>query len=161
MRLPSSLARAALVAAVAAASAAGLAACEKPAPGISVFSGTTSAYREALCWSFDGQPLSSENCAQDLITGAMSGDRVVRIPVIPGNTVGISVDPAVADAGWYPLVGTQRLTEQPLTATYYRFTYPGLQQIPAEGIPLQVVADKGGQTVGLWLFQLVPAEGLS
>ncbi|MFM9134687.1 MAG: hypothetical protein ACKOT0_04515 [bacterium] len=161
MHSRSARARTALVAAVAVAGAFGLAACEKPAPGISVFSGTTSAYREALCWSFDGQPLSSENCAQDLITGAMSGDRVVRIPVIPGNTVGISVDPAVADAGWYPLVGTQRLTDRPLTTTYYRFTYPGLQQIPAAGIPLQVVADKGGETVGLWLFQLVPAEGVT
>ena len=151
----------AAVTALLVAATAGLAGCEKPAPGISVFSGTSSAYREALCWSFDGQPLSSDNCAQDVVTGAMEGDKVTRIPVIPGNTVGISVDPAVADTGWYPIVGTQRLTERPLTTTYYRFTFPGLQQVPEAGVPLQVVADQGGETLGLWLFQLVPAEGVS
>ncbi len=139
----------------------GLVACEKPAPGISVTSGTTTAYREALCWSFDGSALSAENCAQDLVTNAVDGGQAARIPVIPGTTIGISVDPVVADTGWYPVIGTQKLTEQPLTTTYYRFTYPDLQEVPASGVPLQVVAADGADTVGLWVFALVPGRGVS
>ncbi len=74
----------------------GLVACEKPAPGVSVTSGTTTAYREALCWSFDGSALSA---------------------------------------------------------------YPDLQEVPAGGVALQVVAADGADTVGLWVFALVPGRG--
>lgn len=137
-----------------------LAACEKPGPGVSVVSGMTSAWRESLCWSFDGEPLNPETCAQDIVTEALDGADVARIPVIPGDTIGISVDPVVADAGWYPVIGSQRLTQEPITSTYYRFTYPDLQQLPADGIPLQVVAGQGESTVGLWVFQLVPHGGV-
>lgn len=133
-----------------------LAACEKPAPGVTVVSGMTSAYRAALCWSFDGTPLNPETCAQDVVTNALEGEQVARIPIIPGTTIGISVDPAVADAGWYPVVGSQRLTQEPVYSTYYRFTYPDLQPVPANGVALQVVAGKGEATQGLWVFQLVP-----
>jgi len=136
-----------------------LAACEKPAPGVSVVSGMTSAHRQALCWSFDGEPLSAQTCAQDVVTEALDGGDVGRIPVIPGQVIGISVDPVVADAGWYPVIGSQRLTQQPVTATYYRFTYPDLQEVPADGVSLQVVAGTEG-TLGLWVFQLIPAPGV-
>jgi len=136
-----------------------LSACEKPAPGVSVVSGMTSAYRAALCWSFDGEPLSAETCAQDVVTKALDGADVARIPVIPGQVIGISVDPVVADAGWYPVIGSQRLTQQPITSTYYRFTYPDLQEVPANGAPLQIVAGGEG-TLGLWVFQLIPAPGV-
>lgn len=137
----------------------GLSACEKPAPGVSVTSGTTTAYRTALCWSFSGEPLSAQNCAQDLVTQAVDGGQAARIPVIPGATIGISVDPVVADTGWYPVIGTQKLTEQPLTTTYYRFTYPDLQEVPAGGVPLQIVAADGNDTLGLWVFSLVSGRG--
>lgn len=153
-------ARSGIAVALAAVGAFTLAACEKPGPGVSVVSGMTSAWRESLCWSFDGEPLSPDTCAQDIVTQAIDGADVARIPVIPGDTIGISVDPVVADAGWYPVIGSQRLTQEPITSTYYRFTYPDLQQVPAEGIPLQVVAGAGESTVGLWVFQLVPNGGV-
>ena len=137
-----------------------LAGCEKPGPGVSVVSGSTSAWREALCWSFSGEPLSPETCAQDVVTNAMDGADVAQIPILPGNVIGISVDPVVADAGWYPVIGSQRLTQQPVTSTYFRFTYPDLQEIPAAGVALQVVAGQGEETLGLWVFQLVPAMGV-
>ena len=136
-----------------------LAACEKPGPGVSVVSGMTSAHRTALCWSFDGEPLSAQTCAQDVVTEALDGADVARIPVIPGQVIGISVDPVVADAGWYPVIGSQRLTQQPITSTYYRFTYPDLQEVPAAGVSLQIVAGSEG-TLGLWVFQLIPAPGV-
>jgi hypothetical protein len=144
---------------LAAVSVLALAACEKPAPGVSVVSGMSSAYRAALCWSFDGEPLSAETCAQDVVTEALDGADVAAIPVIPGQVIGISVDPAVADAGWFPVIGSQRLTQRPITSTYYRFTYPDLQEVPVDGVSLQVVAGSEG-TLGLWVFQLVPSMGV-
>lgn len=148
-----------LAASVSVLSVLALAACEKPAPGVSVVSGMTSAYRAALCWSFDGEPLSAETCAQDVVTEALDGSDVARVPVIPGQVIGISVDPVVADAGWFPVIGSQRLTQQPITSTYYRFTYPDLQEVPADGVSLQVVAGADG-TLGLWIFQLIPSPGV-
>jgi hypothetical protein len=90
----------------------------------------------------------------------MDGADVAQIPILPGNVIGISVDPVVADAGWYPVIGSQRLTQQPVTSTYFRFTYPDLQEIPEAGVALQVVAGQGEETLGLWVFQLVPAMGV-
>jgi hypothetical protein len=136
-----------------------LAGCEKPGPGATVFSGSTSAYQLALCWSFDGEPLSPETCAQDVVTEALDGADIGRVPVVPGQVIGISVDPVVADAGWYPVIGSQRLTQQPITATYYRFTYPDLQEVPADGVSLQIVAGSEG-TLGLWVFELYPEPGV-
>jgi hypothetical protein len=153
------LRRSFLAGSLAAVSVLALAACEKPAPGVSVVSGMSSAYRAALCWSFDGEPLSAETCAQDVVTEALDGADVAAIPVIPGQVIGISVDPAVADAGWFPVIGSQRLTQRPITSTYYRFTYPDLQEVPVDGVSLQVVAGSEG-TLGLWVFQLVPSTGV-
>jgi len=147
----------ALVTAVTVASALLLSACEKPSPGVSVFSGSTSSYREAVCWSFDGEPLGPETCAQDIVAQALEGEQVASLPVLPGDVIGISVDPKVADLGWYPVVGSQRLTQQPVFSTYYRFTYPDLQPVPPDGVALQVVAGQGTETLGLWVFRIVPA----
>ena len=130
-----------------------LAACTKPNPGATVFSGTSSVHREAACWSADGA-LEASQCSQDLIAKASAGDTVGTLRVVPGSTVGISVDPVVADAGWYPVIGNQRLVQEPIRETYYRFTYPDLQSIPADGAALQIIAGTD-QAQGIWLFSLV------
>ena len=155
---PSRLTRIAIVGA-AVASVAVLSSCEKPAPGVTVVSGTSSQHRQALCWSFSGDPLTPDTCAQDIVEQATSDGRVATIPVTPGDTIGISVDTAVANVGWYPAVGSQRLTQDPIYSTYFRFTYPDLQPVPAAGVALQVIAGKGDETRGLWVFTLVPASG--
>ena len=142
------------VAVVAVAAALVLSGCEKPAPGVSVFSGTTTEHRQAVCWAFDAEALEPGDCAQDLLTEASTGEAVARIPVLPGDTVGISVDPKVAKAGWTPVIGQQRLTSTPLDTTYYRFTYPDLQEVPTEGVLLQIVAGRGESTRGIWVFRL-------
>lgn len=162
MRMPSlagSLRRVALLAG-AAASVALLGACEKPSPGVSVFSGQTSAHSQALCWSFSGQSLDSTACAQDVVEEALRGGGVEAISVVPGETIGISVEPSVAAKGWTPVVGTQRLLQTPTTSTYYRFAFPDLQEVPETGLPLQVVAGSGDSTQGIWIFRLVPRPGI-
>jgi hypothetical protein len=134
-----------------------LAACSKPAPGVSVFTGTTTVREEALCWAFDADQLDPTTCAQDVITGAVSGGNVPSLTVVPGDVIGISVDPDVADAGWTPAIGGQKLTTTPITSTYYRFTYPDLQEVPADGLSLQIIAGKDTNTRGIWVFALNPA----
>ncbi len=135
----------------------GLAACEKPNPGASVFSGTTTEYQQAACWQADGA-IDIAGCARDVLEGATSGDRLATIPVVPGDTIGISVDPVVADAGWVPSINGQGLAPAPITSTYYRFTFPEFQEVPADGLIMELVAGSGEQARGLWLFRLVPAS---
>ncbi len=126
--------------------------CEKPNPGATVFSGTTSQSRQAACWN-DTSPVNALACAQNVL------DRGVAptVPVVPGQTVGISVDPKVADLGWSPQINGQNLAGTTVTDTYFRFTFPEFQALPAEGLVLQVVAGDAGSEQGIWLFRLVPA----
>ena len=134
-----------------------LAGCEKPAPGVTAWSGTNSEHSEALCWQFEeGQPLTPRECAQDVLDKAGQGEGIARLPVAPGETVGISVDPVVAESGWSVQIGGQTLAAG-LQDTYYRFTFPELGADSASGYTLQVIAS-AGQTGnrGYWFFQLVP-----
>lgn len=151
------LRRAIAVVALAVALPLGLAGCSKPAPGVTVVSGTTSQHREAVCWSFEDVNVTDGGCDQSMVDEATAEGNVATIPVIPGDTIGISVDKAVAEVGWTPVIGTQKLTTTPLTTTYFRFTYPDLQEVPADGLMLQIVAGNGETTRGLWVFKLVPA----
>lgn len=153
-RSASSPRRWATLAALGAATGLLLTACDKPAPGVSVFSGTSTEYRQAVCWAFEADSLEPGDCAQDVITEASTGEGVARIPVLPGETIGISVDPKVAEEGWTPVIGQQRLTSTPLETTYFRFTYPDLQELPSEGVLLQVVAGRGETSKGIWVFRL-------
>lgn len=137
-----------------------LSACEKPGPGASVFSGTSFAHSQALCWSFTDESLDAQTCAQGVIEEALRGDGVPTIPVVPGETIGISVDPVVAREGWTPVIANQRLLTEPTTSTYYRFSFPDLQEVPADGLALQVVAGSGETTRGIWIFRLVPRPGI-
>jgi hypothetical protein len=130
-----------------------LAGCEKPGPGITVWSGTNSAHTSALCWSFEAaSPVDEVACAESIVAG--EGGEIPRLSIINGNTVGISVDPVIADNGWFPVINNQALTE-PIFSTYWRFTFPDFEQIPGEGLELQVRAlTEGEETRGLWAFQL-------
>ncbi len=138
----------------------GLSACEKPNPGATVWSGTNSQHSQALCWSTDPAVANTKGCAQDLIAKYISGGQAPVITVMPGNTLGISVDPAVADNGWFPVIGQSRLSQTPIMSTYFRFTFPEGQQIPADGFTLQIVArgSKPDITRGLWIYKLQAAN---
>ena len=135
----------------------GLTACEQPNPGASVFSGTTSQWRQAVCWADEGDSVDADACAQDVIAKAAEGGQLAAIPVVPGQTVGISVDPVVADAGWSPRINGQNLTQTPITSTYFRFTFPEFQEVAADGLLMELIAGSEGANRGIWFFQLVPA----
>lgn len=130
-----------------------LAGCEQPAPGITAFSGTNSVRTEALCWAFDEDSLAPGDCARDIIVGSELGG-APQLPVAPGTVIGISVDSKVAEDGWVPSVGGQRLVNTPLTETYYRFTFPQTE-LPEDGLGLQVLAGPQTQLRGVWAVRLV------
>ena len=129
-----------------------LAGCEQPPPSVTVFSGSTSVRTAALCWAFDAPALRPGDCAQDIVAGSQVGD-APQLRVSPGNVVGISVDEAVAQEGWVPAIGGQRLVNTPITDTYYRFTFPQAE-LPAQGLGLQVLAGSGNQLRGVWAVRL-------
>ena len=139
-----------------------LAACEKPAPSATVFSGTTSAHREAICWSFDAaKAVEKGDCSIDLEAQPADElattllDEIAVIPAAPGETVGISVDPAVAETGWLVSINGAVLTRSPLTETYFRFTMPPrpLRNGDAQ-LVVQAVTEGGDQIRGSWIFGL-------
>lgn len=134
---------------LAVAAAASLASCEKPAPRVTFFSGTTSEFVTPVCFSWEGQ-IDAQQCIQDAASRAANG-QTVRLNVVPDNVVGISVDPSVAENGWTPTLAGTPLTEQPLTDTYFRFTFPRVQA-NQQGFPLAVVA--AGEEPGVWAVRL-------
>ncbi len=131
-----------------------LTACEKPNPGVTVWSGTNSEHREAICWT-EQDAITPEECAQSIVLSALNDPEVATIPVLADQTVGISVDPDVAELGWFVAVGGQRFNDGAIYSTYYRFTFPKVS-IPEGGYDMQVIAQgKGNATRGIWVFKLV------
>ena len=127
--------------------------CTKPSPAVSVVSGTNSVNEEALCWDFnvDEAGLNCKNLATNLEDALPSA---LSVPSMEGNTVGISVDPVVAEEGWTAFFNGQPLSQTPLTETYFRFTIPVGTTLNAEGTPLAVASISNNQMRGLWLFKI-------
>ncbi len=135
---------------------AGLAACTKPTPEVTLVSGPTSVVAPALCWEPE---TTVREAVVACITEAASNPaaEVPELPVTPGNVVGVNVDPEVAEAGWSVLIDQTPINDGPLTDTYYRFTFPDSQAIDEQGFRLSVVAEgnSADKNRGLWSFQLV------
>jgi hypothetical protein len=145
-------------AALAGAGALALSACEAPTPLVTVFSGTTSVNSDAVCWSFEEEPVDESTCVPE--------GEVPSLPYEASETIGISVDVDVAEGGWLPYVATgdgaeeQPLVAEPITSTYYRFAFPELAPEQST-VRLRIVAVTGEgeerDTRGAWLFTLRPA----
>ena len=131
-----------------------LTACEKPKPVVTVTSGTSSASGQALCWA-SSNTISAQTCAESLVAGALNNPDTPTVKIVSDQTLGISVDPKVAELGWYAAIGGQRLTTNAIYSTYYRFTFPQTT-IPDTGFSLQVIAQSTQSAPrGIWLFKLV------
>ena len=149
--------------AVASAAVVSLAACQKPAPGATVFSGSTSAHREAVCWSPDpNEAFAEADCSIPLRSTEDFNERlldeVAIIATAPGETVGISVDPVVAESGWLVSINGRALTREPVTEKYFRFTMPPqpLRNGDAQ-LVLQALTEDGEAIRGSWIFGLTEA----
>lgn len=135
-----------------------LAGCDKPNPEVTVWSGTTSVHTQALCWAHqENAALTPRECATEALTAAAAGQGAAQLDVRPGQTVGISVDPEVAESGWSIQIGTQVLASN-LTETYFRFTFPETGVTTGgEGFVMQVIAAaKPSGNRGYWFFRLLP-----
>jgi hypothetical protein len=144
-----------LVALSAGVAAASLTGCERPAPIVTVVSGTTSEWKEADVFCFEGQSFQDGTCAQ-----RAEGPTV--LPVTPGEQVGIDVSRAVVDRGWFLELsspggqGQAQQSEVFDDEHYFAFTAPS---VGAEGLRLTVrsVGEQGpgGPPSGEWTFDLV------
>lgn len=139
-----------------------LAGCEKPNPGVTVWSGTNSEHVEALCWQHrEVGGLSATDCAESVLQAASQGQNITPLAVTPGDVVGVSVDPIVAENGWSVQISGRTLASG-LTDTYFRFTFPEtiLIDLPTDGsgLTLQVIAAaKPNGARGYWFYQLIPS----
>lgn len=127
-----------------------LSSCEKPPPGVTVFSGTSSERLSPTCFSWEGQ-IDAQQCITQAAERAATG-QTPRLSVSPGNVLGISVDPAIAEQGWYPTISGQRITQEALTSTYFRFSLPQGVAPSAEGYPLAVISE--GEQKGVWALRM-------
>lgn len=133
-----------------------LAACEKPTPGVTVFSGTHSDHTEAICWSSDAdRAVNRSDCSISPTTDDASAviDQIPTITAEAGATVGISVDPAVAENGWIVSINSRALVREPITEKYFKFTMPpqALRQGPAQ-LVVQALTTSGNEIRGSWAF---------
>lgn len=128
---------------------AGCGGIQKPSPGVSVYSGSDTIRLDAAVFCHEG----AEKCAEDPV-------KVARLKVTPGDTIGISVDSAIAKRGWYLATATE--TESPkLTEHYYKFSVGREQFRESNAVNLQVVtlaSEQTGQATGVWAFTLEQAE---
>ncbi|HVQ18998.1 MAG TPA: hypothetical protein VMT27_08175 [Actinomycetes bacterium] len=137
-----------------------LSGCDKPTPNVTVFSGTTSEHRDAICWSPDAdQAIEQSDCSIELQSTEDFNqrllDKVAIVPTTPGETVGISVDPVIADNGWQVSINGRPLTRQPVTENYFRFTMPPqpLRNGDAQ-LVVQALTSDGKAVRGSWIFGL-------
>jgi hypothetical protein len=139
---------------VAGAAVVALTGCERPAPIVTVVSGTDSQWKEADVYCFDGQSLEDDDCA-----ARASGP--VRIEVTAGDRVGVDVSKAVAERGWFlelSMPGGDGQTESSdlqVDKHYFSFT----PRVGPDGLRLTVktLGDAGprGPHSGEWTFELV------
>ena len=124
--------------------------CTKPLPSITIQSGTKSVHTQALCWSETDQN-KLRDCLTKLATApALTGK---TLSVTSGNSVGISVDPKVAEYGWQALLGGNPIFTTAKTATYYRFKLP-ITSLDGKSA-LQIISFGPKETIrGVWLFQI-------
>jgi hypothetical protein len=84
---------------------------------------------------------------------------IAIIPTTPGETVGISVDPEVADNGWLVSINGSSLTRTPVTEKYFRFTMaPRPLRDGDAQLVVQALTEDGSAIRGSWIFGLTDAR---
>lgn len=130
-----------------------LSACQQPTPRVSVFAGSSEQSVEAACWNAEDAPAEA-GCVRSLSQDQIAAREGV-IKVHPGETIGISVDTALADAGWAAQIGQSTITPDRVDSTYYRFmvSEQDLANAPFE-LRIYAFPAQGDTPRGLWLFRL-------
>jgi hypothetical protein len=127
----------------------GLAACEKPTPGVTVVSGTSTAHVEATTYCHEGQTAANQDCAQDL-------EQVGIVRVKAGDRVGIDVDKSLVEHGWI-LVDTDAKARSGLQDGHYFSYVPDFSKGPIIHLEIHSLDQlaENAQVTGVWRFELI------
>ncbi|MCU1599596.1 MAG: hypothetical protein JWO22_305 [Frankiales bacterium] len=134
-------------------------ACQKPSPGITLVSGSSTTHFEAQQWCRGGQVLQTgDECPG---TGP---SRIQLVRADEGGQVGIDVDPVIADEGWYVYDADTGQIELGISTDHYR-TFPadfsrakvaGVQQLEVRTIDhVPTSSTDIPKVTGQWVFQVV------
>lgn len=118
----------------------GLAGCQKPPPEVTIQGGGTSLRSEPLRYNLDGSTFENRK-----------GPKVLAVRA--GDTVNISVDKKVADAGWLVLVN-DKITRVSRGKPHYAFPAPDFANAPDASLVVFEQPPNGGDATGSWIFTL-------
>ena len=134
-------------------------ACQQPSPGITLVSGGSTTHFEAQQWCHDGQALQSGNECPG--TGP---SRLQLVRADEGGQVGIDVDTALADKGWYVyeadtgqiLLGISNSHYRTFLADFSRAKVAGVEQLEVRTIDhVPTSSTDIPRVTGQWVFQVV------
>ncbi len=150
---------------------AGLTACERPAPLVTLYSGQTSLYDHAFLYCFEGQDPGKEPRTRGACRYPEEGRTQKVLQVEPGDQVLVDVDRELADTGWFVTLRRTGSQAQPQQAQPPQPPLIGIQTEhvarfrfqPDEAMPTWLIEvrklerpEEGARQTGLWQFVLVP-----
>ena len=121
-----------------------------------MWAGTNSIHLEAQCWSDNPAiSLNTSSCAK-VLSAAQAAKEIPTLKVVPGATMGISVDAKVAKNGWVAKLGSNNLTPKTLHTTYWRFTWPQLSSLATTNQLIVLASGPTSTTYrGIWVYSTV------
>lgn len=139
---------------------AGLTACTRPTPGVTLYSGGATVRDDAFSYCFDAQDPQAAQGAQDACRiEAERAPEVLRVR--PGDTVLVDVDKDLADSGWFAALRTEghdpvRTAVQ--SEEHVVRVQPDFNQGTRQFLEVRKLDGprEDARVVGLWLFVVVP-----
>jgi hypothetical protein len=116
--------------------------CQAPGPRVTVVQGTRTVQVEVACAARGDAPLDPATCQRA---------RAPRLTVAAGDTLGVGVEPKVAENGWYLAFGPGQQIG-PFKRTFLQVPMP--LQLPEQLGELQVIEAPGNRPTRAWLFAL-------
>ena len=123
-----------------------LAGCEKPTPTVTAATVGSSERAKSICWSTKAEQAIGSDCS---VNQAL----IKSLRVTPGEFVGFSVDPEIAESGWLVFANGTQVTQR-LTKKYYRFN---TAENSFQNGPLQIeiyALTNNNRARGVWGFTL-------
>jgi hypothetical protein len=112
-----------------------LSACERESPWVTLYSSGDTVKNRAAVYCFEDQSLEAGDCREE-------PGEPVRLPVSRDAQIAVDVDASLLDRGFTAVVGDQRVADVQFEH-YMTFSLPTGFQLPAEGLPMQVIAMSG------------------
>ena len=141
---------------------AGLTACEKPTPLVTLYSSGTSINDEALSYCFPGQDPAREPGTEGACRFDTEGRVAKVLEVRPGEEVLVDVDRELSEAGWVVVLRGQQQGQQSRLAIQQeehvtRFQ-PDFSQSPVITVEIQKLErpTEDARPTGIWQFQIAP-----